>query len=480
MKNLRTSIALLLFVLAGARAQNPIVLVGATLIDGSGGPPVPNSAVMIEGSKITHVGLSESMIINGQLARKIRTPQGMIDIPESAGVYDVSGKTLMPGLIDAHIHYDGVKRDLVQMLAWGVTSVNCMVEETDRARALEKETAPDTVASPQFYATAPIFTAKHGWWWGKDFPDDSSLNRFPSTPAEARAQVRRAKAKGIKRIKLMYDDMRWCRDTLAPLVRMNKNVMAALLDEAGRDGLVAEVHAPQMKDAREVLASGFSKKRKTAAQDTSAHIEEIGSFGFAHGILDDTLSDGFVKSMLSKHAFYIPTFCVFEFLANTPKFIGLATGDSRLQAALPESVYYKYNSQAYFDHYRKTYPNTAFVNSHLPILRRNAKVLLAHHVPVVLGTDMWAIPGYGVHLELEYMVQAGFTPMEAIVSATKMGARFLGRESTLGTIEAGKQADILILNAIPTQYVPNTRSVWKIIKQGMMYDHQELIDESRK
>ncbi|MBI3363458.1 MAG: amidohydrolase family protein [Ignavibacteriae bacterium] len=469
-----------LIVLSQACAQHPLVLLGGTLIDGTGTEPKFNPAIIIEGSRITLVGTLELTSRDGKIVSRIRTTKGVIDVPEDADVYDVNGKVMMPGLIDAHIHYDGVERDLLQMFAWGVTSANCMVEATDRALALERETAPDSIASPQLYATTPIFTAKGGWWWGKDFRDDSTLNRFPATAKEARAQVRRVKAKGIKRIKLMYDDMRWCRDTLPPLARMKKNVMAALLDEAGRQGLIAEVHVPQMKDAKEVLAAGFTPKGKALRKDTLRQSGQIGSFGFAHGILDESISDSIEHIMIDKGTFYIPTFCVFEFLANTRGFLQHAMGDGRFQSSLPQDVVQHYLSSEYYERYRTRYPNSAFVSAHMLVLFRNTKSLVDRHVPVVMGTDMWALPGIGAHLELEYMVQAGLSQMEAIVSATKMGARFLGREASLGTIEPGKQADILLLDANPTFSIFNTRSISKIIKQGMIYDHQELIERSKK
>ena len=470
---------LLILVAVSVQAQDTIVLMGAQLIDGTGAPPVLNSVIVIEGSTITRVGTKEFIPENGKLVMKIRTAKGMVEIPENAGVYDVSGKVIIPGLIDAHIHYDGVRRDLLQMLAWGVTSANCMVEATSRALMLEKETAPDSVASPQLYATAPIFSTKNGWWWGKDFPDDPALNRFPSTPADARKQVRRAKAKGIKRIKLMYDDMRWCRDTLPPLIRMKKNVMAALLDEAGKQGVIAEIHAPQLQDAREVLAAGFTPRKQTR-KDTLEQAEQIGSFGFAHGILDDIVSEDVEQTMRSKHAFYIPTFSVFEFLANPRGFMQHVMQGFAVIQSLPESTITQYMSIAYDERYRQRYPNGGYVNAHLPVLRQNMKSLYDHHVPVVMGSDMWALPGLGAHLELEYMVQAGLSPMEAIVAATKMGARFLGRESTLGTIEVGKQADLLILDANPLEYITSTKYISKIIKHGMIYDRRDLIERAKK
>jgi imidazolonepropionase-like amidohydrolase len=117
-----------------------------------------------------------------------------------------------------------------------------------------------------------------------------------------------------------------------------------------------------------------------------------------------------------------------------------------------------------------------------------------------LGTDMWALPGIAVHLELEYMVQAGMRPGTALVAATNNAAIFFGKGKRkkkyknfqvwkkqargydlgeIGTIDPGKQADLLILDANPLEDIRNTRSVRTIIKHGVVFDHQQLIEESK-
>jgi hypothetical protein len=300
-----------------AHSQQPIALVGATLIDGTERKPIENSVIILHGTTITHVGTKDDVII-----------------PQSAKVIDVSGKYIIPGLIDCHIHYEQ-PRDLVQLLAWGVTSVNCMFESTDFALEMEKKTADDSIHSPQIYATAPIFTCEGGWWYGEGFPIDSTVNRFPQTPDEAREQVRKVKAKGIKRIKLMYDDMGWCRDPLPRFNKMKKEILEAFLDEAGKQDLCVVVHAPQLKDAMDVFNA------------TPYRVKWHGDFGFpetrfaalAHGVLDDTLSWETAKmTVRPKGIMYVPTFCVFEFLADVEGFMTNALGDERFAGALPEET----------------------------------------------------------------------------------------------------------------------------------------------
>ncbi|MBI1805513.1 MAG: amidohydrolase family protein [Ignavibacteria bacterium] len=427
-----------------AKAQAPVVLEGAEVINGFYKGPLHNAVVVIAHGKIAGVGKRTQLII-----------------PGDAKTIDVHGKYIIPGLIDAHIHYDS-PRDLVQLLAWGITSANCMFESTDQALQMERQTAGDTVHSPQIYATAPIFTTEHGWWWGEGFPNDSTINRFPTTPEEAREQVRKVKAKGMHRIKLMYDTMDWCRDPLKPFAQMKLEVMKALIDEANKQQLVSEIHAPKIKDAREVLEAGGS--------------------ALAHGILDERFDAPTVVIFQNPMITYIPTFCVFEFLADVEGFMRHALADARFHSALPDDVLKRYSSQEYYTRYRERYPNINFVRSHIGVLRDNVSTLAQNYGTIALGTDMWAFPGIGVHLELEYMVQAGLTPMQAIISATATGGQFLNASanSTMGIIDFEKQADLIILDADPLADIRNTRSINTIIKHGVFFNPKALIEESKR
>jgi imidazolonepropionase-like amidohydrolase len=464
---------------ASSFAQHPIVVTGGTLIDGTGGPPLQDAVIVINGKSISQVGTKKS-----------------IQIPQDAEIIHADGKYIIPGLIDCHIHYERL-RNLVQLLAWGITSANCMFESTDQALAMEKMTSNDTIHSPQIYATAPIFTTIGGWWQGEGFPIDSTINRFPTSPEEAREQVRKAKAKGIKRIKLMYDDMGWCRDPLPRLVKMNPKIMTALVNEAEKEGLMYEVHAPQIKDAKEVRDS-VSNPRGLA---------------FAHSIVDQNIGNDIEIAGSSVYAsfgievtglFYVPTFCVFQFLADTKGFMEHALSDERFRSALAPQIIQQYTSEEYYLHYAEHYPNIKFVKSHLSTLENNLKNIFGDRV--AMGTDMWAFPGIGAHLEMEYMVEAGMSTSQVLAAATNDAANFLGagkhklpkparitgndtkeinqlkREELglIGTIEEGKQADLLILDANPLDDIQNTRSVRTIIKHGVIFDHQQLIEESKR
>src|SRR5262249_10276936 len=163
---------------------------GATLIDGTGAPPIPNSLLVVEGERIVSVGVA--------------TPEAMAKLPSGAQVVAADGKWIVPGLIDAHVHAES-DADLRTMLHWGITSVRLMAEDAEASQKLAaaSRTRPDV---PEVFPAAPIFTVRGGWW-DQGQPPDRNLNRFPSTPEEARGSVRSARALGSREIKVMLDDM---------------------------------------------------------------------------------------------------------------------------------------------------------------------------------------------------------------------------------------------------------------------------------
>lgn len=434
-------LVLLTFALLGwpadsARAQRRFVLEGGTLINGIFDRPLKDHIVVVDGGRITGVGRRNKVII-----------------PRDAVFIDVTGKFIMPGLIDAHVHEESVA-DWPTYLSWGVTSVNCMYENSDTALAREAWSLPDTQAAPRIHATSTIFTAKGGWWSGEGFPDDPSVNRFPETPAQAREAVRALHAKGISRIKLMVDDMGWCRDPLPPLAKMDTAVMAALLHEAGKLRMTAEVHAPRLADARAAV--------------------EAGAGALVHGIIEGRPDAALIESLLSRDVFTMPTFSLYRFLAGAGAFIADALSDTAFRNSLPPERVAELTSPDYDEKYAARYPNRELVASRLDLLDQNVSAIAGNYAQVALGTDMWALPGIGAHLELESMVKAGLTPMQAITSATFLPAKFLRILPKTGTVEPGKDADLLVLDADPLADIRNTRRIHMVIRRGTMHNPADL------
>ncbi|HLB01161.1 MAG TPA: amidohydrolase family protein [Bacteroidota bacterium] len=432
MKHIAALVLLMLCLSPGpAAGQRRYVLKGATLINGVFDRPLKDHLVVVDGSRIIGVGRAKKVII-----------------PADAVVIDLTGKFIIPGLIDAHVHEESMA-DWAAYLDWGITSVNCMYENTDTALARERWSASDSLRSPRIYATAPIFTVRGGWWEGEGFPDDPTVDRYPEKEADAREAVGKTYKKGIRRIKLMVDDMRWCRDPLPPLAPMDSAIMNALLAEASRLGMTSEVHAPERSMAARAIAGGAS--------------------ALLHGVLDDWLAAGDIEKLLSEDMFYVPTFCLYYFLADVDSFTAHVMADPRFRRYLPPETVSRLTGKKYSERYRSRYPNTGFVASHLPALNGNTLAIASNYGQIAMGTDMWALPGIGAHLELEYMVRAGLTPMQALTAATFLGAKFLGVLDHTGTVEPGKDADLLVLDADPLADITNTRSIDMVIRQGKIY-----------
>jgi imidazolonepropionase-like amidohydrolase len=401
---------------------------GATLIDGTGAARRGNALLVVRDGRIVSVGEA--------------TAAALAALPAETKLNDAAGRWIVPGFIDAHVHAES-EEDLEEMLRWGVTSVRLMAEDVAAAGRLAERSRYPASRFPDVFPAAPIFTAKGGWW-DQGEPPDASLNRFPGTPDDARAAVRKAKALGAAEIKLMLDDMSWCRSPKPVLPRMKPQVAKALISEARGLGMRATVHAPGRTDAKEAIADGAT--------------------ALAHGVLEP-LDSRTIAAMKSRPVFYLPTMDIFEFLADTRSFVDQVLADPAALSIGRDKVS-RLRAASYSDHYRQGYPNFEGVRRHLPMLYQNLRRLREAGVPVALGTDMWAFPGLAVSIEMDLYVRAGFSPIEAIRAATQTSARSLGMDKDRGTLEAGKRADFLVLEEDPLRDVKNVRRILEIYKGG--------------
>ena len=410
-------------------AATTIAFRGATVVDGTGAPPVSDALLVVSDGRIVSVGRA--------------TPEAIAALPPDARVVDAAGKWIVPGLVDAHVHAES-EHDLQTMRNWGITTVRLMEEDTAKAVALSAASQA-RADLPEVFAAAPIFTTKGGWW-DQGQPPDANLNRFPATPEEARASVRKAKALGTREIKVMLDDMAWCRAPKPALPKVSRPVLDALVGEARAQGILAIVHAPNLEDARAALAAGAT--------------------GLAHGVLD-ALDEETLTLLGRRHASYVPTMDLFEFLANPRRDLDRVLGPagSEVERWLEPAAVRRLRSSEYSDHYRSGYPNLEYVERHIPALRENLRRLNAAGASIGLGTDMWAYPGLSVSVEMDLYVRAGLTPMDAIRAATQGAARSLGL-SDRGALEPGKRADLLVLDADPVRDVRNVRRISEIWKGG--------------
>jgi imidazolonepropionase-like amidohydrolase len=430
-------------VVAAMQAPAVTVIVGATLINPAG-DPVPNTIITIEGSRIRSV---------------VPLARGNASTGSGSGqVIDATGKFVIPGLADMHNHLgtgglslgpapENYIGNLGRLLAVGVTTVfDPSVPENDFTK-LKAAAAADSAAYPRFFGTGPSLTVE-GDTLGSESPK-------PKTPDEARAVVQRLKALGVDAIKITRDDLAWASTQAMPV--MATDVLQAIVDEAHRLQLKVYVHAPQMARAREALRAGVD--------------------GLLHGIVDEPIDQDFISLMKKNGALYVPTLGMFEDVADVSAFARRQAPYWDQLGLQPPAIYAAYISGFGVQLFKTLLNNSVSTKQHLPVLRANMTRVFDAGIPVVMGSDtgfFGVLLGVATQIEMELMVEGGLTPIDAIRSATINAARMLGKEKDLGTIEAGKLADLLILDANPLDDIKAVRRIHRVVKGGVVFDPAKL------
>src|SRR5690554_2192606 len=385
------------------------IFVGATLIDGSGAPPMENAFMLIKDGRITAVGAG-----------------GEIEAPEKTTVVDVSGKTIMPGIINGHGHVGEVmgiegghystetlEQNLGLYARYGVTTVVSLGGDKEKAvpfRALN-DTLPTNRA--RLYIAGEVISG--------------------NTPEEALAAVERNHEMGVDFMKIRVDD------NVGASTKMSEEIYLAVIQRSHELGYAIATHMYYLEDAKKLL--------------------EAGSDLVAHSIRDLPVDEELINLIKAKGIGYCPTLTrelstyVYEDSAaffSDPFFLK-EYDQNMIGPLLDPSRQEEMRNSASAQTYKKQ----------LPIAYANLKTLSDRGVPIVFGTDS-GVPtrfmGYFEHLEMEMMAEAGMTPMEIIVSATQTTAEYLGLKD-LGTLSPGHWADFLVLDADPLEDIRNVRKI---------------------
>ena len=389
-------------------AEGKLALVGATLVDATGSPAVPNATVVVDHGRIVAAGPSAS------------TP-----VPPGARRIEVAGKTIIPGLWDSHAHLHQIEW-IPTYIAAGVTTVRDMGSEWPLLVAMRKAIRAGTVTGPNLFFAGLI-----------DGPGLQGFGEFSAgTPEEGRALVRRYHQLGFEMIKIYM--------ALAP------EVTAAICDEAHKQGMRCTGHVPNSMDLHEAIDAGM---------DQIAHFPVRG---------DLTTDDGKkqIAHFLAKKTVFDPTASWGE--------IGGKSAQEPMENIQPVLQHLpRPLLQEHVASLGQSPSDTA--TSHARLARMLANIKAAHDagVPIIAGTDE-GIPAYSVYRELELYVKAGFTPMDALRSATAVAAQAMRVDKDMGTVETGKRADLLILDANPLENISNVRTVRFVMKDGRMFDSAAL------
>jgi imidazolonepropionase-like amidohydrolase len=415
-----------------APAADVLVLNNFTLIDGRGGPAVADAALIATDGRITWVG-----------------PKSELKAPAGAPVQDLTGKFVMPGMFDLHTHVsnsdiamqdpvrfftrEGVTRDLQLYASYGATSV--VSQGTDQKPLVYEMREEQRKGRPTM---ARIFTAGRGFTEKDGFPTNKGnvpgIPYEPTTPQEAAAQMEELAADKPDVVKI------WVDDRFGDFKKTPIEISKAIIDVAHKHGIKVVAHVFYLNDAKQLAAAGLD--------------------AFGHSVRDKAVDDELIQLIKKHGTWVIPTiyreWATFMFeepnqFLNDPFFArGL---DERQKTVLASPEYHKALTG---DKYFSRYPGI------LKTAKENLKRLSDAGVRIGYGTDSGVLTrfeGFGEHMELELMVEAGMTPAQVITAATKSSAEFLGQDKDLGTLEQGKWADLLVLGADPLANIRNSRQM---------------------
>jgi len=356
-----------------------------------------------------------------------------IAIPDGAEIIDGRNRTLLPGLIDAHVHAWGDARK--DALRFGVTTELDMFTDfhllQDARRERESLAATDRADlwSAGTLATVP---GGHGTEYGMKIPT-------LTTPAEAPAWVAARKREGSDYIKIVREDLQVYADARR-IPTLDAATAAALIDAAHRQGLKAVVHASAQQSARESLRDGID--------------------GLAHVFQDTPADADVVKMAKQRGVFVVPTLTVIAGFAGEKSTLA---DDGRIAPWLTAAQ-------------KQTLAARLAIGAANPALIANAResVRRFHAAGVMLlaGTDApnpHTTHGAALHEELEQLVGAGLSPIEALVAATSAPAKAFGLPDR-GRIAPGLRADLLLLDGDPTRDITATRAIFAIWKNGHRID----------
>ena len=430
-----TRVCLVLFLVAVfifyANGQSPqsVLLENVTVIDGSGKSAQEGMNVLVEDGKIKSI------------TKEIP--------PTNVKVIDLDGKAVMPLMTNVHGHLgmskgttvgaenftrDQILKELERYQSYGVGTVVSMGMDKELIFSIRDESRSGSIGG------ATVYTAGYGFRpplaSGSKETGMEKIYR-PATPAEAVENMRELAALKPDVVKIWVDD-----------TGVKPEIYRAIISEAHKHGIRVAAHLFYLQDAHLLIDAGVDF--------------------FAHSIRDKEVDDALISKMKAKGVIYIPTLTrdLYEFIfGKTPTWVN----DAFFKAALEPGVFEMLISQEYQDRITNS-PGYQKNRQAYDVALKNLKKLFDAGVLVALGTDSGAFPvraqGFSEHLELQLMVDAGLSPLEAITVATRNGCKAMDI-SDQGSLLPGMRANFIVLNSNPVKDIKSTRSIHSIWKNGI-------------
>jgi imidazolonepropionase-like amidohydrolase len=421
------ALIIVLFFFLGCKEQKKsykslTAFTGATIIDGSGADPITDGVMLVADGRVLAVGTKDR-----------------VAIPEEATIVDVAGKFIMPGIINTHGHVgetkgiegghyssENIEDNLKIYARYGVTTVVSL--GGDKKEAVPFRSINDTTTGrARLFIAGDVITG--------------------ATPEEAVSVVDRNHAMGVDFMKVRVDD------NLGTATKMSEEVYRAVVKRSHELGYKIASHMYYLDDAQKLLDAGTDM--------------------MAHSVRDKEVDEKFINQIKEKQIPYCATLTrelsTFVY-GDTAEFFRdpffLRGYDSEIVQPLLDPAR---QAQVAASASAKTYL------AQLPTAKKNLKTLYDGGIPIVFGTDS-GVPtrfmGYFEHVEMDMMADAGLSPTQILLSATRDAAKYMGLKD-LGTLSPGNYADFLILESNPLDKISNVRTVNKVYVNGVAVDQKQ-------